>query len=92
VHCDLIGVNALYAAEVASRPAGGTPDEVRVRVTARAESIDAARRVGREVEALYTNGPAGGGGATGSVREVLSVASTFVSRAHVSWAVRVEVA
>jgi hypothetical protein len=68
------------------------PHEVRVRVAARATSFDAARRVGREVEALYTNGPAGGGGATASVREVLSVASTFVSRAHVAWAVRLEVA
>jgi hypothetical protein len=93
VHCNLIGVNALYAAEVASSgPAAATPGEVRLRVTARAGSIDAATRVGREVEALYTNGPAGGGGATASVREVLSVASTFVSRAHVAWAVRLEVA
>jgi hypothetical protein len=93
LHCDLIGVDALYAAEVASRrSAGALPHEVRVRVAARATSFDAARRVGREVEALYTNGPAGGGGATASVREVLSVASAFVSRAHVAWAVRLEVA
>ncbi|HRD86533.1 MAG TPA: ABC transporter substrate-binding protein, partial [Rubrivivax sp.] len=36
--------------------------------------------IGREVEALYLNGPAGGGGVTTSVREVLAVASTLVPR------------
>jgi hypothetical protein len=91
IQCDLIGINALYAAEVAARHGGdAVPDEVRVRVAARAASGDAARRVGREVEALYTNGPAGGGGATAAVREVLSVASTFVPRALLSWAVHMD--
>jgi len=33
------------------------------------------------VEALYTNGPAGGAGAVKAVREVLSVASTLIPRA-----------
>ncbi len=93
VRCDLIGVDALYAAAVASRrPDASAPGEVRLRVTAHAASMADARRIGREVEALYTNGPAGGGGATTSVREVLSIASTFVPRALVSWAVRMEVA
>ena len=40
-------------------------------------------RIGDEVESLYTNGPAGGGGATRSVREVLAIASTFIPRALV---------
>ena len=39
-----------------------------------------AQRVGEEVESLYTNGPAGGGGATKSMREVIAVASAFVPR------------
>jgi hypothetical protein len=93
VQCDLIGVNALYAARIgAAGGVEGAPDEVRVRVAARATSIEAAARVGHEVEALYTNGPAGGGGATSATREVLSMASTFVPRARVSCAVQVEVA
>ena len=48
----------------------------------RATRTIAARpqRIGNEVEALYTNGPAGGGGATQSTREVLAMASTFVPR------------
>ena len=50
-----------------------------------------AQKVGNEVEALYTNGPAGGGGATKSVREVVSVASTFVPRSLVSCTIHREV-
>ena len=37
-----------------------------------------AVRIGNEVETLYTNGPAGGGGAWKGAREVIAVASTLV--------------
>jgi hypothetical protein len=36
--------------------------------------------VGQAVEALYLNGPAGGGGVTQSVREVVAAASVLVPR------------
>ena len=39
-----------------------------------------AERVGQEVEAMYLNGPAGGGGVTQSVREVIAAASALVPR------------
>ena len=60
--------------------AGCEPYEVRARVVARTESMAEAVRVGNEVETLYTNGPAGGGGATKGAREVVAVASAFVPR------------
>jgi hypothetical protein len=60
-------------------------------VTARADSLESARRVGQEVETLYTNGPAGGGGAVGATREVLAVVTTFVPRELVSVSSHVEV-
>jgi len=88
VRCDVIGVSALHGERLsAARP---EPYEARVRVAARAASLPEALRVGNEVEALYTNGPAGGGGATKFTREVLSVASTFVPRSRVSCFVRRE--
>jgi acyclic terpene utilization AtuA family protein len=90
VRYDVIGLNALHGA--ASRHARGQPYEVRLRVAARTSSMKDAVRVGNEVETLYTNGPAGGGGATKSAREVLAVASTFVPRERVSWSVALEVA
>jgi len=46
----------------------------------------------REVEALYTNGPYGGGGATATTREVLAIASTYVPRDRVTCRVSLEVA
>jgi hypothetical protein len=35
------------------------------------------------VEALYTNGPAGGGGASGSTKEMIAIASALVPRSCV---------
>lgn len=54
--------------------------EVRARVCARAATREQALRIGAEVEALYTNGPSGGGGVSRSVREVVAVASTLIDR------------
>ena len=90
VRCDLIGVSALHGEAMSA--AAAEPYEVRVRVAARAPSREAAGRIGEEVESLYTNGPAGGGGATKSVREVVAIASTFIPRALVPCTVRLEVA
>ncbi|MGI4954824.1 MAG: acyclic terpene utilization AtuA family protein [Janthinobacterium lividum] len=76
LRCDMIGVDSVYRG-----PADGAraePAEVRIRVAGRTESMREAIRIGNEVETLYTNGPAGGGGAWKSAREVIAVASTLV--------------
>jgi hypothetical protein len=75
---ELIGVDSISPGGV------DRPSELRVRVAARTRTLAAAVRVGREVEALYTNGPAGGGGATQSVKPVIAIESAFVKRAAVS--------
>ena len=90
VRCDLIGVSALHGEAMSA--AVTEPYEVRVRVAARAPTREAAGRIGEEVESLYTNGPAGGGGATRSVREVVAIATTFIPRALVPSTVQSEVA
>jgi hypothetical protein len=64
---------------------------VRVRITGRTDSLAEAARIGNEVETLYTNGPAGGGGAGRAVREVVAIASTFIPRSLVPCTVRIEV-
>ena len=61
---------------------------MRLRVAARTGTREEALRVAGEVESLYTNGPAGGGGAATAVREVLAVASAFVPRERVVTRVR----
>ncbi|MBN3756538.1 DUF1446 domain-containing protein [Paraburkholderia sp. Tr-20389] len=79
---DLIGVNALYGDSLAA--SHDEPYEVRVRVAGRASSAAEATRIGNEVETLYTNGPAGGGGVTKAVREVLAVQSVLLPRERVN--------
>lgn len=74
---ELVGVDAMHG------PALGRdrqPYEVRLRLAARCASREQAERIGQEVEAMYLNGPAGGGGVTQSVREVIAAASAMVPR------------
>ncbi|TQR16197.1 acyclic terpene utilization AtuA family protein [Psychrobacillus soli] len=73
---DLIGVNACHRKSFRDIE----PYEVRLRVAGKAKSSTEAAIIGEEVEALYTNGPAGGGGARKVVNEVIGVVSTFIDR------------
>ena len=82
---DLIGHNAILSGSFSA----SAPAEVRLRVCTRCETQEQARAVTREVEALYLNGPAGGGGATQSVREVIAADSVLIPRDWVQ--TRVEV-
>jgi hypothetical protein len=75
---DLIGVDSLHGPQVSSH--ANEPYEVRVRVTGRTDNLREAIRIGNEVETLYTNGPAGGGGAFKSARDVVAVASVLLPR------------
>ena len=62
----------------------GDPDgECRLRVAALAEDRTAAQAVCHEVESLYTNGPAGGGGVRTDVREVVGIVSALIPRSDV---------
>lgn len=75
---ELVGVDSLHGPEVSAR--ANEPYEVRVRVSGRSENLREAVRIGNEVEALYTNGPAAGGGAWKSARDVVAVASVLLPR------------
>jgi hypothetical protein len=75
---ELVGVDALHGPEVSAR--ANEPYEVRVRVSGRTENLREAVRIGNEVETLYTNGPAAGGGAWKSARDVVAVASVLLPR------------
>lgn len=83
---ELLGVNAMHgpAGERACANGAHEPHEVRVRLAVRCATRAQAEAVGQEVEALYLNGPAGGGGVTQSVREVVAVASALMPREAVT--------
>jgi Acyclic terpene utilisation family protein AtuA len=75
---ELIGVDSLHGREVSAH--ANEPYEVRLRVAGRTESQREAIRIGNEVETLYTNGPAAGGGVVKSARDVVAVASVLLPR------------
>jgi len=83
---ELIGVNAIHGEQLST---GYEPYEVRVRLAMRVSSKQEAEQVANEVEALYLNGPAGGGGVTKTVREVIAAASILMPRHWVETSVSV---
>jgi hypothetical protein len=89
VRAELIGIDSLHGAEIGER-CGIEPWEVRLRVVARCAERAEAVRVGNEVETLYTNGPAGGGGASKTLRQVVAVASLLLPRSAVTAKVQQE--
>jgi len=80
LRCDLIGVDAIHGPQRSS----AEPYEVRARVAGRTDSMRDAVRIGNEVETLYTNGPAGGGGVAKAARQVIAIASTLIPRSLVT--------
>ncbi|MFT4235736.1 MAG: DUF1446 domain-containing protein [Microbacterium sp.] len=73
---DLLGFNSLrpwYEPE-------GAPTEVRARVALRTFDKADATLLNREVEALYTNGPAGGGGVQTSAKRTTGIVSALIDR------------
>lgn len=75
---DLMGVDSILGpAEVAAEPR-----EVRARVIGRCASPEEAERIGHEVDSLYLNGPASGGGVVKSVREVIGIRSCLIPEAE----------
>lgn len=77
---DLVGSTSMHGKAMGS---AAEPYEVRLRVAARAPTAERAMIVGEEVEALYTNGPAGGGGARKHVYEQVGIVSTLIDRERV---------
>ncbi len=78
LRCEMIGVDSVWPAAKAE-----APSELRVRIAARTHTAEEANMVASIVEALYTNGPAGGGGVSRSVRPVIAIASAFIPRERV---------
>jgi len=88
VRYELIGVNSIVPIRKSDSP---DPREVRLRVAARTRDLQSAKFIIETVEALYTNGPAGGGGITGAITPVMAIYSTFIPREWVAPKVHYEV-
>ena len=77
---DYIGSTSVHRTQFGTWP---EPYEIRLRVAGKASTVTEAALIGEEVEALYTNGPAGGGGARKYVHEVVGIVSTLIPRTQV---------
>lgn len=77
---DLIGVDSLWSKDSSYK----IPKEIRLRVAGRAQTNENAQKLCNEVEALYTNGPAGGGGVNKRIEESIALVSTFIPRNKVN--------
>lgn len=83
IKIDYIGVNSVFDStnfDNQTPPSGAGGLEIRLRITAKAQTQADAALIGEEVEALYTNGPAGGGGVRKYVNEVIGIVSVLVDR------------
>ena len=83
VRIDLIGAVSVFgddAGRLLAQSRQGDAHDIRVRAAARHDSRKEAERLTREVTALYTCGPAGGGGVRTSLRPRLDTMSCFVPR------------
>ena len=76
---DLIGVDSAHRTDFSQ----SRPYEVRLRIAARTPTRELAERVGAEVEALWINGPAGGGGVRRYAQERIGVVSLLLERDRV---------
>ena len=90
LRCDIIGVDAVHRG--AGAGLASEPREVRIRVAGRTGSLSEAIRIGNEVETLWSNGPAGGGGGRKMAREIIATASTLIAAGLVRSSVSYEVA
>jgi len=85
---DLIGLASLHASHAQSADlsarASAEARDVRVHVAARVKDQRTAERVLWEVEALYTNGPAAGGGVRGQVRRSFFTHDVYLPREMIS--------
>ncbi|KAA6456417.1 DUF1446 domain-containing protein [Acidobacteria bacterium AB60] len=87
---DFIGIDAMHGAALSS-PAP-EPYEVRLRAAARFFHAPDAARLTQEIESLYVNGPAGGGGVSTSVRENIAMDAAYLPRQAVTPTFGIEVA
>ena len=77
---DYIGLNSVNRLQI------NTPSvfpEIRLRIAGKAVNQEVAALIGEEVEALYTNGPAGGGGVRKYVNEIVGIVSILLKRANI---------
>ena len=82
---DLIGVSSILGDDknhTLTRTPMTNSQDIRLRVAGQHQDLDEIDRLLRELTALWTGGPAGGGGVRVGKRRRLSTRSCLVNRSH----------
>lgn len=90
IQFDYIGYNSLYKNTVMKDIGATKPFETRLRLAVRGNTLDDVCLVVREVDFMYTNGPAGSSGIASRVKQLIGITSVFIPRDEVNIRVRVE--
>ena len=80
IRVDYIGLQSVHRVNFNN---ASVPYEIRLRVAAKSADANVAALVGEEVEALYTNGPAGGGAVRKYVNEIIGIVSILIDRKEI---------
>lgn len=80
---DFIGFNSLYKSKISNQFSPDFHSEIRLRVSSRTKTYEDAALIAREVEYLYTNGPAGSSGITTKVQKVISITNILIPKEDV---------
>ncbi len=78
IRIDYIGLNSTFRNKISVNK--DQVNEIRLRIAAKSQSLNEAALIGEEVESLYTNGPAGGGGVRKYVNEVIGILPVLIER------------
>jgi hypothetical protein len=79
---DILGLSSMHTRPMSDDD--NRPYEVRLRIAGRSADRQKAALIGEEVESLWCNGPAGGGGARKDVREQIGILSCLLPREKVT--------
>lgn len=78
---DYIGYNSLFNSKISDQiKVADHFNEIRLRISGRTKNEHDARLLTREIDFLYTNGPAGSSGIETSVKEVLSICAMLIPK------------
>lgn len=76
----IIGFNSLYGNKISSLISSDLPSEVRLRVVVKDNDKELVKKAIREVDFMYTNGPAGSSGIRTSVNENVGITSAIINK------------
>ena len=82
IRIDYIGLNSTFRKNFTE--IRNPLSEIRLRIAGKSQSLAEAALIGEEVESLYTNGPAGGGGVRKYTNEVIGIVSVLMERNKIS--------